>query len=676
MRLWLAEKADAGRKIAAALGGGRESNGAVMLAGGDVVTWARGNLIQNYMPEDYDDRYKKWDVRDLPILPPKMLRKPDPARREVLDRVVGLIDKADEVIIATDAGREGEAIGWSILDYAGWRGPTKRFWTTAQNDSHLRKAVNHLLDAKEKKPLYISAKIRSSIDWSDGLSWTRYYSQRSGNMGDEVLSVGRVQTATLAIIVDRDLEIENFKPETYYEMRATMDTSVGRLELEHRPSEDKPIPDRKAAEEIARKGLGQTVPLKMDNKAKSFAPPLPFSLPELQMVTPRLWGWTAKKTLEVLQDLYLKGAVTYPRTDHGQLPQEMVADMPRHLSALRQRSAYAKMADIKPIIHKHVFDSSKLDDHHGIIPTDECVDIRGLGADAGKLFDLIARRFLAALMPNAKGATTTISARIDGLLYKTSGTIITVPGWKSVWRDEDDVAIQKKGEDQERRLPPVTDGMPAKVAKLDVLEKTTRPPARFNEASLIKAMISVGAKNKDAEIRELLSNGGLGTKSTRQDIIEKIKSRLYVSADGTKLISTLRGREFIAVLRKDGNRLADVMATVDLERELREIEKDPSKALDIWNRYTATIRSEMERLRSGPAPRRMTPCPRKSKDAPRGSGAGSHRGRPSSSSSTAAKQPAKVAAKKPSSKTTTRRPRAATKKTTAGSGPRTALKKT
>lgn len=615
MRLWIAEKPDAGRQIAKALGGGAEAGGKISLPTGDVVTWAIGHLLEDLLPHDYNADYKKWSLEHLPILPAKFMRKPAESKQGQLKTVTNLIRQASEIVIATDAGREGEFIAWAVLDYAGWKGPCKRFWTSSLNESHLKKAVHQLIDDKDKKPLYIAARIRSSMDWSDGINWSRYYNLRAGNYGDKPLSLGRVQTATLAILVDRDEAIARFVPSAYFELKTQMNLPEGLLELFHAPAEDRRITDKNVAHQIAQRTQGSATNLKVEKKPKSFSPPTPYSLPELQMTASSRWSWSAKKTLDVLQQLYEAGAVTYPRTDSGYLTEEMKPDMPKHLSALARRPEYSNLAAIDPVIRNSIFNSKKVEDHHGIIPTDELVDIRRLGPDAEQLFDIIARRFIAALMPDAKGSTTSISAAFDGVTFKTSGTIIHELGWKAAWGDQDDAPEEKKETDDpqndaNRKLPPVQDGQPVTAEKVIVLEKTTRPPPYFTEGTLLKAMMSAGAKNEDAEIRDLLSNGGLGTQATRQDILEKLKKREFAILQGKKYLSTPRAREFLSIVREDGNRLADVIATADLERELRQIEKDPANAIKIWQRYSETLRHELSQLKAGPAPRKLTPAPR------------------------------------------------------------------
>jgi DNA topoisomerase-3 len=655
MRLWIAEKPSMARDVAKALGGGTPGNGHIRLKNGDVVTWAIGHLLEAIAPHEYDEKYKQWKLEDLPIIPKKFLRKPVANTKQQLDIICKLISSAKEIVIATDAGREGEAIAWTILEHAGWKGGAKRLWTSSLNESHLKTAVKQLIDDNEKKPLFIAAQLRAVADWTAGMTWSRYYNIRCVRRGDRVLSLGRVQTATLALIVDRDLEIENFKPEDYFELKAAMSTKAGNLDLFYKPSDEKRIKTLEEAEKIAKECENLDTKLKVEKKAKVFTPPPPFSLPELQMAASAKWGWSAKKTLDVLQNLYEKGAVTYPRTDSGHLTDDMKADMPRHLNALKQRSEFKKLADITPVIRKSVFDSSKVEDHHGIITTDEAVDISGMTPDHKKLFDIIARRFLAALMPDAKGFTTTISAKLSDYIFKTSGTIITEAGWKAVWGEDDEPVERtkpKKGEDEDdadlKKLPPVKDGDDAHSDKVDVLSKQTKPPHYYTEGTLLKAMINAGSKDPDAEIRDLLSNGGLGTQATRQEIIEKLKFRAFVRLEGKRIISTERARDFISIIRADGNKLADVMATAQLEKDMRSVEKNPHLAADVWKNYARGMREEIERLKQGPKPRMLIedPNPNSVYNSNASSGkskAGSTKTKPKSSTGAAGKKTYKPA---------------------------------
>ena len=615
MQLWIAEKPAAGRNIADALGGGKASNGMIDVGGGRIITWTIGHLLESLRPEDYDSRYSTWSLDHLPIIPERMRYKPAKEKLQQLNIIRGLVQRASEVVIACDAAREGEAIAWLVLEYCGWKGPTKRFWTSALTPAALKKAASQLIDDAEKRPLYIAARLRASIDWADGMNWSRYYNLRCKERYDRPISLGRVQTATLALVVDRDKEIEDFKPEDYFDVRAYIRSGPHELDLWHAPRGEHRIRDKAQADELARAALNANTVLEVESKPKRFSPPPPYSLPELQIHASSKWGWTSDRTLDVLQKLYEAGAVTYPRTDSSCLTQDMKVEMPKHLAALAKRSAYRQFVPADPVLRPSIFNDKEVGDHHGIIPTDEPVDISGMGDDANRLFDLVARRFLACLMPDAEGTATGIRATIAGKVFRTSGTIITVPGWKAVWTgigDPDDDAENKPSTSEDappsgKVLPPVRHGDPADVPETSTVTRTTKAPPRFTDGSLVKAMLGAGSKNPDAEIRDLLSNGGLGTGATRDSIIKRLKERMFLKNEGRYIISTQRGREFMAIIRRDGNKLADVVATANLERELRMIEKDPAKAQQIWLSFCAQLRGEIDRLIKGPAPGKLTP---------------------------------------------------------------------
>lgn len=610
MKLWIAEKPSVGRQIAAELGGGTDAAGHIRLPNGDIVTWAIGHLLENQMPHEYDERWKKWNLADLPIVPKKFLNRPANDKAAQLRVVVGLIKKAKHIVIATDAAREGEYIAWEILDHAGWTGPCSRFWASATNPSGIKKAMAGLFDDISKKPMYVAAKLRSAIDWVDGINYSRAYNLRITEYGEKALSLGRVQTATLAILVDRDLEIVNFKPTDYFELKAHYDLPEGQLALMHAPPEDKRITDKAKAEEIARQTKGVEAPLKVERKPRAMAPPVPYNLTELQKAASARWGWSAKKTLDVAQKLYDAGLITYPRTSSGYLNESMKADMPQHVAAVARLAPYAEHAKTAKTIRPAFFNDKKIEDHHGIIPTEELNGVERQDAEAKRLFDLIARRFLAALMPDAEGFTTTISSVISGYLFKSSGLAIVKQGWKAVWgKDGEPVDKKPKDGEEEAILPPVKDGTMARNHDVEVMGKTTRPPPHYTEGTLLGAMETAGKKHDDADIREVLADMGIGTVATRPDMIEKIKYRDFASLDGKKIISTTRGRELISIIREDGNRLADVAATAELEREMRAVEKNPQHAVTVWKGYSQLLAEEIEKLKRTPPRRKLTPSP-------------------------------------------------------------------
>lgn len=631
MELWIAEKPDMGRKVAKALGGGTERNGAIEVRKDLIVTWAIGHLLEQFMPHDYDEEYRKWKMEHLPIIPKRFQNKPQSGKESQLQNVLRLITKAKSIVIATDAGREGEAIAWSLLDHAGWKGKPKRLWTSSLGEDHLRKEVNRLIDDSQKRSLYDAAKLRSAMDWSDGINYSRLYNLRLNNYGDRPLSLGRVQTATLAILVDRDNEIANFKPTDYFELIAPIETKNGRFDLKHQPAEKNRILLEADAIAMAKKASHQDCVLKVETKPVTMKPPTPFSLPELQMACSARWGWSAKRTLDEVQKLYEAGLVTYPRTDTGCLTSDLKKDIPSHLAALRKHPDFSALANIKPILRPYVFNDSKVEDHHGIIPTDQACNSSKLDPSSKRLFDLIARRFLAALMPDAEGRRTVISTDLAGIPFRTSGTIIDKPGWKAVWQGSD-TGEERKEDDEDKELPPVSNGERGRSDQVKVDRKTTKPPPHYTEGTLLKAMLNAGSKDPDAEIRDLLSNGGLGTQATRQEIIEKLKMRDFARLDGKKIISTDRARVFVSILREESSRLVDVAATADLERRLRAVEKDPTTIPDIWKEYIKGLRQDIEILKNR-RPSRKLPA----SAAPAQNSSGSKPGRGKSKTSTRSK---------------------------------------
>ena len=599
MKLWIAEKGDAGRRIAEALGGGHGNGNAITLKNGDVVTWASGHLLETCMPEDYNPNFKKWVLQDLPIVPSKMLRKPrrDGRSAEMLKTIGALLKKTSNVVIATDPGREGEGIARQILDHFKWSGKIERLMTSSLAPTHLNNAVKNLVDGNKTRGWGVSANFRSSMDWIEGINYSRFYGIKVGRPG-EVISVGRVQSATLSLIVDRDIEILNFKPEAFFELKISLNLKEGPLVLTHAPNEKSRIKDRASAEKRAGESSHQIAQLEVKSTPKIIGPPNPFSLPDLQITSSAKWKWNASKTLQVLQNLYEAGRVTYPRTDSSHLNDEMTKEIPSILRQLEKASAYSKIIPSKPVFRKTVFDSSKVGDHHAIIPTGEKMSV-GSGVDEEKLFDLITRRFLASIMDNAKGETTSIKGMFGGHEFKATGLVIKYAGWKAAY----DFSVK---EDEEASLPPIENGKKVKSREVEILERSTKPPAHYTDGTLIKAMVAVGSKNPDAEIRDLMSQG-IGTQATRHTIIDTLRSRLYVVDKDRKIISTIRGRQFIDILRADNNLIADPLATANMEKKLNEIEKNPDTAKQVWKDFILVFQNQFRTINQIQKKRFLTP---------------------------------------------------------------------
>ena len=593
MKLWIAEKRDAGLKIAAAIGKGKVDGNSFAFDNGDRMVWASGHLLELIQPHDYNPAYKKWQIDALPIIPGKIRRRPrDNMAADRLKMMVRHIKQATCVVIATDPGREGEGIARQILDAAGYKGPVERLWTQSLAHDHLVTAVTELAPGADTEGLGVASNLRQSIDWIEGINHSRLYGIRYGHMG-ETISIGRVQSATLTLIVERDLLIENFKPEAYYDLKCDLQLPEGHLTLKHAPSEAKRIKDKAEAEDRKQRSEGKSAPLTVKRSPKNMRPPNPFSLPDLQITASSKWGWTAAHTLVVLQGLYEAGRVTYPRTDSAHLTNDMVNEVPALLKHLAKFPDYAKVVPKTPVIRKSVFDSSKTTDHHAIIPTGKDGSPSRGNADTEKLFDLIARRFLASVMEDATGETTSIVGKFGGIEYRASGLAIVIPGWKAVYEDSD----RRKNDDEEERLPRIPDQKVVTLTPVEIVSRETKPPANYTDGTLVKAMVAVGADNPDAEIRDLMSTG-IGTQATRHTIIETLKDRRFVVASGKKILSTIRGRELIGHMKREGNPLADPMMTADLEKMLKDIEENPTKALPLWRGFLAKVEGDFKRLKS------------------------------------------------------------------------------
>ena len=587
MKLWLAEKKSAALQIAQAIGGGKPDGQSIVFANGDRLVWASGHLLELIQPHDYNPDWKKWDIKTLPMIPPRIKRRPRDSRAADLLRFMkGHMAKAKSVVIATDPGREGEGIARQILDYAGYKGPVERLWTQSLAHDHLVKAVKQLQPGSKTLGLGIASSLRQSMDWIEGINHSRLYGIRYGQMG-EPISTGRVQSATLAMIVARDLEIEKFVPKPYYELKSDLDLQEGPLTLKHAPTEAKRINDLREAEKRKNQSEGQSAQLNVKRTPKTLRPPNPFSLPDLQITASGKWGWTAAKTLQVLQGLYEAGRVTYPRTDSAHLTNDLVNEVPALMAHLAKNDAYRKIIPAKPVIRKTVFDSSKTTDHHAIIPTDQPGTPPRGDADTEKLYDLVVRRFLAALMDDAKGESTVISGVFGGVEYRATGLAIVTPGWKAAY-DHDD-------KNKEEKLPRITNGKTVTLDKVDIVSKETKPSSHYTDGTLVKAMVSVGANNPDAEIRDLMSTG-IGTQATRHTIIEVLKTRKFVVAQGKKILSTHRGRELVGHMQRESNALADPLMTAELERVLKEVEDDPVNARRVWADFVVRVGNDFDRL--------------------------------------------------------------------------------
>lgn len=429
MKLYIAEKSAQASDIAKILGGGKRENGHILLKTGDVVTWAVGHLLDQLEPNEYRAEWGPWRWDTLPMVPETWGLKPVPEKQDQLKVIKQLLAKATSVVIATDAGREGELIARELLDFYGYRGPIQRLWLSALTEADIRRALSKLLPGEAKEPLYRAALARQHADWLY-LSLSRAASLALGFNAP----IGRVQTPTLAMVVKRDLEIEGFNAKPYYELEAVVKTANGHtLTLTHSPKEEQRIYDMPQAKKLMAQAQGAQGPLAVAHKAGADAAPLPFSLSTLQREADRALGLGAAQTLKVAQELYEAKVVTYPRTDCSHLSTGLKPDVEPTLKALAGQTSLSgvvgKLRSMGVVLRDSLFDDSKLTDHHGIIPTTSPRPLDGVQA---KLYELIAIRFMQSLAPDRLFNATRVDMDANGVPFSASGRVITSPGWSAI----------------------------------------------------------------------------------------------------------------------------------------------------------------------------------------------------------------------------------------------------
>lgn len=559
MQLYLCEKPSQARDIAAVLGATRKADGALL---GDAlaVTWCFGHLLEMAAPEAYDPAYKRWSLDTLPILPTawKLEVRKDAARQ--FRAIRELLKTAREVVLATDADREGETIGREVLEALHWRGPVRRLWLSALDAASIRKALAQLLPGEKTAPLYLAGQGRARADWLVGMNLTRAFTLlHTGDGQDGVRSVGRVQTPTLRLVVERDQEIESFKPQTFWDVTAHCTSASQQQTFTARwvpgdvPSDSEGrCTSEPAARTVAQRVSGRNGQVVLaETQRLSEAPPLPFDLSGLQQECSRRFGMSAQETLDSAQRLYEQWkAVTYPRTDCSYLPESQLSDAPSVLAAIVASDAETmtdpvRLADTKR--RSRAWDDRKITAHHAIIPTAARAAVKEMSETDRQVYDLIRRRYLAQFYPDHVFDRTRIELRIDGEQLRCAGRVVAVTGWKAVVESS---AGDDAGED-DAALPPLKQGDAVRCSRAEVERKLTQPPARYTEGTLIQAMKSIGRLIQDAKLRQVLKEtSGIGTEATRATIIETLLARGYVIRQGKKkqLVSTPKGRTLIAAV--------------------------------------------------------------------------------------------------------------------------------
>ena len=570
MKLIIAEKPSVARDIARVLKCGERGEG--FLKGGDyIVSWALGHLVSLVEPDELDERYKKWKQEDLPILPETIPTKVLPKTKSQFSTLKKLMQlkEVESLICATDAGREGELIFRLIYEQAGCRKPVERLWISSMTDEAIREGFAQLKPSAAYDGLYRSAKARSIADWLVGMNASRAFTLRYGVL----LSMGRVQTPTLAILVRRYHEIADFVPVEYHTLTADFgdyqgqwfDPAVKDEKIANR------IADKEQATALAKKVRGQPARvLSAESEQKRDLPPQLFDLTSLQREANRQLGFTADKTLKLAQSLYERWkALTYPRTDSRYLPMDMLSRLPRTFQQLPQE--YQPLVRDIPRnekgglrISRRIFDNEKVSDHHAILPTLNRAPIEKMSADERALFDMVARRAIAAFYPAYEYDLTRVVTEAAGERFRSTGRTERLAGWKAVYR----AAGQGDKKDAEPRLPALQEGDQRKVEKATVKKEATKPPAPHTDASLLAALENVGRDLDDEALREQMKGSGLGTPATRAAIIERLLQVGYAARKGKTLQATQKGIELIAVCPQE---LASPETTGKWELALNEI---------------------------------------------------------------------------------------------------------
>ena len=567
--LVLAEKPSVGRDLAAVLRCNEAGKG--FIEGSEcIVTWAIGHLVGLADPEYYDEKYKAWDSAHLPIMPDSMRLVVLPSTKEQFHVIKKLMQRDDvgNLVIATDAGREGELIARYIMTLAGWRKPFTRLWISSLTEEAIKDGFRALRPGQEYDRLYQAAAARSEADWLVGMNATRAYTTKYKTL----LTVGRVQTPTLAMIVNREQEIEKHVPIPFWNL--TIDLGQFQAKWFDSTSKDTKILDKQQAERIQKQVTGAVAEVTdVTSEEKQRPHPLLYDLTELQREANRYFGFTAKKTLGVAQDLYEKHKlVTYPRTDSRHISSDMVSTLPERLRVLTTGS-YGNIAQLllekMPALDKRTVDDAKISDHHAIIPTNKPAP-SDLPADAAKVYDLVARRFLAQFLEAEVKENTRVELKANGELFEATGSVVKEAGWSAVY-----TGLKTDDEKDETTLPLIQTGEHYPILKVILKADQTKPPARYNDATLLSAMEGAGKLLEDEDLKEQLKDRGLGTPATRAAIIEKLIDTEYVSRKGKYLQPAPKGITTISILPE---LLTSPEMTAKWEQALARIESGQAEA--------------------------------------------------------------------------------------------------
>lgn len=564
MIVCIAEKPSVAKDIARILGATSSHDG-YMEGNGYQVTWTFGHLCTLKEPDDYTPMWKRWSLSALPMIPQRFGIKliDDKGIIKQFSVIEKLMQNADGIINCGDAGQEGELIQRWVMQKAQAKCPVKRLWISSMTDEAIREGFHTLKDQQEYQPLYLAGLSRAIGDWLLGMNATRLYTLKYGQ-NRQVLSIGRVQTPTLALIVNRQKEIDNFEPEPYWVLSTIYrDTLFTATKGKFTSKEE----GEQSFAKIADKPFTVT---DVQKKAGKEAPPHLYDLTSLQVDCNKKFSMSAETTLNVIQSLYEKKLTTYPRVDTQYLSDDIYPKCPATLKGLRGYEAFTQPLIGKPLPKsKKVFDTSKVTDHHAIIPTG--VPASNLTDLEQHVYDLVARRFISVFYPDCKFSTTTVMGKVDDVEFKVSGKQISDPGWRVLYaKDAQQVdSDDKKNQDEERTLPAFTKGESGPHTPT-LTEKWTTPPKYYTEATLLRAMETAGKFVDDEELRAALKENGIGRPSSRANIIETLFKRRYIKRERKNIVATPTGIELIDTIKEE--LLKSCELTGIWEKKLRDIE--------------------------------------------------------------------------------------------------------
>ena len=575
MIVCIAEKPSVARDIARILGATASRDG-YMEGNGYQVTWTFGHLCELKEPNDYETNWRYWTLAALPMIPKRFGLKliPDRGIEKQFDTIKRLYDNADEIVNCGDAGQEGELIQRWVMQMAHVKCPVKRLWISSMTDEAIKEGFRQLKEERQYESLYMAGLCRAIGDWLLGMNCTRLYTLKYRRERKQVLSIGRVQTPTLALIVRRDEEIANFKPEPYWVLSTVYRDTLFAATSGKFTSEEE---GRQAFALIEGKPFVVTSVTKKPGRE---APRQLYDLTSLQVDCNRKFGFSADTTLKLIQGLYEKKLTTYPRVDTQYLSDDIYPKCPKILNGVSQYYTNGQKPYLQPIKDlaaiskklpksKRIFDTSKVTDHHAIIPTGQTPGM--LSDMERKVYDLIARRFIAAFYPDCKFSTTTVLGKVEKVEFKATGKEILDPGWRAVYQstadaqDDDD----KDKKDEERTLPTFTKGESG-PHKPTLTKKMTTPPKHYTEASLLRAMETAGKLVDDEELRAVMKENGIGRPSSRAGIIETLFKRQYIRRERKNLVATPTGIQLINTIHE--KLLTSVELTGQWEKKLRDIE--------------------------------------------------------------------------------------------------------